>query len=58
VASSKAPAYAFNFVDQIVTFLEEGCKPGDHIVIMSNGGFDGIHEKLLSALDHGPSKPF
>ena len=25
-------------------------KPGDHILIMSNGGFGGIHEKILSAL--------
>jgi len=24
---------------------------GDHIVIMSNGGFGGIHEKLLIAFD-------
>ena len=25
-------------------------RPGDHIVCMSNGGFGGIHEKLLAAL--------
>ncbi len=25
-------------------------KPGDHMVIMSNGGFGGIHDKLLSRL--------
>ena len=25
-------------------------KPGDHIVIMSNGGFDGLQNKLLTAL--------
>jgi UDP-N-acetylmuramate: L-alanyl-gamma-D-glutamyl-meso-diaminopimelate ligase len=25
-------------------------KPGDHILVMSNGGFGGIHEKLLSRL--------
>lgn len=24
--------------------------PGDHVVIMSNGGFNGIHEKLLARL--------
>lgn len=24
--------------------------PGDHIVIMSNGGFEGIHEKLQTSL--------
>jgi len=51
VSDSRTPAYAFNEVEQIITFLEEGCRPGDHIVIMSNGGFEGIHDKLLSALD-------
>jgi len=55
LAESKVSAYAFSDVDQIVTFLEENSIPGDHIVIMSNGGFGGIHEKLLQALQHGPS---
>jgi UDP-N-acetylmuramate: L-alanyl-gamma-D-glutamyl-meso-diaminopimelate ligase len=55
LAESKVPGYAFSDVDQIVTFLEENSVPGDHIVIMSNGGFGGIHEKLLQALQHGPS---
>ncbi|MCV6626580.1 MAG: UDP-N-acetylmuramate:L-alanyl-gamma-D-glutamyl-meso-diaminopimelate ligase [Cellvibrionaceae bacterium] len=27
--------------------------PGSHIVIMSNGGFGGIHQKLLERLQHG-----
>ena len=52
---SKAPGYAFSEVDQIVDFLEESSQSGDHIVIMSNGGFGGIHEKLLQALSHGPA---
>ncbi|MDP6653900.1 MAG: UDP-N-acetylmuramate:L-alanyl-gamma-D-glutamyl-meso-diaminopimelate ligase [Gammaproteobacteria bacterium] len=55
LAESKVPAYAFSDVDQIVAFLEENSIPGDHIVIMSNGDFGGIHEKLLQALQHGPS---
>ncbi len=24
--------------------------PGDHILVMSNGGFGGLHDKLLTAL--------
>ncbi len=55
IAESKAPGYAFTEVDEIVQFLEENSRPGDHIVIMSNGSFGGIHEKLLNALDHSPS---
>jgi UDP-N-acetylmuramate: L-alanyl-gamma-D-glutamyl-meso-diaminopimelate ligase len=25
-------------------------RPGDHVLVMSNGGFGGIHEKLLARL--------
>jgi UDP-N-acetylmuramate: L-alanyl-gamma-D-glutamyl-meso-diaminopimelate ligase len=25
-------------------------RPGDQVLVMSNGGFGGIHEKLLAAL--------
>ena len=36
--------------NEIVSHLETIVKPGDVIIVMSNGGFDGIHEKLLSML--------
>lgn len=45
------PTRVFNNVDQIINYLLETCQPGDHIVCMSNHHFDGIHEKLLAALD-------
>ena len=54
--NSDTPAYAFDDVEAIVTFLEESCVAGDHIVIMSNGGFGGIHQKLLKALSYGPDR--
>ena len=54
VADSEVPAYAFTEVDQIVDFLKENSQVGDHIVVMSNGGFGGIHEKLLIALGKSP----
>lgn len=44
------PAQASNSVDDIVKSLVEETKPGDHILVMSNGGFEGIHTKLLQAL--------
>jgi UDP-N-acetylmuramate: L-alanyl-gamma-D-glutamyl-meso-diaminopimelate ligase len=28
----------------------KAAKPGNHVLCMSNGGFGGIHEKLLAAL--------
>ena len=37
-------------VDTIVKHVSAEAKPGDLIVVMSNGGFGGIHGKLLEAL--------
>ena len=37
-------------VDQLVTQVVAAARPGDHVVCMSNGGFGGIHGKLLAAL--------
>jgi aspartate aminotransferase-like enzyme len=37
-------------VDDIVAHLEEISRPGDTVLIMSNGAFGNIWEKLLSAL--------
>ncbi len=40
-------------VEAIVDRVAAGAQPGDVVVIMSNGGFGGIHEKLLAALSKG-----
>jgi len=37
-------------VDDIVLQLAQHSEAGDHIVVMSNGGFGGIHQKILDAL--------
>jgi UDP-N-acetylmuramate: L-alanyl-gamma-D-glutamyl-meso-diaminopimelate ligase len=37
-------------VDEIVAQLGRDLRPGDRVVILSNGGFGGIHEKLLAAV--------
>jgi UDP-N-acetylmuramate: L-alanyl-gamma-D-glutamyl-meso-diaminopimelate ligase len=34
----------------IVHLIAAEARPGDMVVVMSNGGFDGIHDKLLAAL--------
>lgn len=36
--------------DQLLSTIAAEAKPGDHVLVMSNGGFNGIHEKLLKAL--------
>jgi UDP-N-acetylmuramate: L-alanyl-gamma-D-glutamyl-meso-diaminopimelate ligase len=37
-------------IDDIVTTIAQEHRPGDLVVLMSNGGFGGIHHKLLQAL--------
>jgi UDP-N-acetylmuramate: L-alanyl-gamma-D-glutamyl-meso-diaminopimelate ligase len=37
-------------IEQLVTQVKAAAKPGDHILCMSNGGFGGVHGKLLAAL--------
>ena len=37
-------------LEQLVTTLGETLVSGDHVLIMSNGGFGGIHKKLLERL--------
>lgn len=38
----------------IVARLKAECRAGDVILVFSNGGFDGIHDKLLAALGSDP----
>jgi UDP-N-acetylmuramate: L-alanyl-gamma-D-glutamyl-meso-diaminopimelate ligase len=37
---------------QIIEYLVHNSQPGDQIVIMSNGGFDNIHQRLIQALSN------
>jgi UDP-N-acetylmuramate: L-alanyl-gamma-D-glutamyl-meso-diaminopimelate ligase len=37
-------------VEDLVAAIVREARPGDHVLVMSNGGFGGIHEKLLTAL--------
>ncbi|WP_413293870.1 UDP-N-acetylmuramate:L-alanyl-gamma-D-glutamyl-meso-diaminopimelate ligase [Bdellovibrio sp. HCB185ZH] len=49
--ASGVTAEDFDGADQIVTALKARAKRGDVILIMSNGGFDGIYTKLMKALE-------
>ena len=44
------PAHSFADADAIVDHLAPELREGDVVAIMSNGGFGGIHEKLLGSL--------
>ncbi len=37
-------------VESLVRGIASGAAAGDHILVMSNGGFGGLHDKLLAAL--------
>jgi len=45
-----AQAQVHEGVDALVAAIVKAARPGDHVLCMSNGGFGGIHEKLLAAL--------
>jgi UDP-N-acetylmuramate: L-alanyl-gamma-D-glutamyl-meso-diaminopimelate ligase len=46
-----ARAAAFNNIDTLVAAVAKVARPGDQVLAMSNGGFGGIHNKLLLALE-------
>jgi UDP-N-acetylmuramate: L-alanyl-gamma-D-glutamyl-meso-diaminopimelate ligase len=43
-------AHSFDQLDYMVKAIVQAAQPGDHILVMSNGGFGGVHQKLLEAL--------
>jgi UDP-N-acetylmuramate: L-alanyl-gamma-D-glutamyl-meso-diaminopimelate ligase len=43
-------AFFFADTDEMIRFLVDQSRPGDVLLIMSNGGFDNIHERLLALL--------
>ncbi len=50
VAHSAVPVRCCHNVADIISEVCAQAQAGDHIVIMSNGGFDNIHQRLLDAL--------
>ncbi len=51
VSESPVPASVWSDIDEMIEALAASVVPGDAIVVMSNGGFGGIHEKLLARLE-------
>ncbi|KEA65517.1 UDP-N-acetylmuramate:L-alanyl-gamma-D-glutamyl- meso-diaminopimelate ligase [Marinobacterium lacunae] len=50
VSQSGNPASLHSDLDALIDTLAQDAVSGSHIVIMSNGGFGGIHHKLLERL--------
>jgi UDP-N-acetylmuramate: L-alanyl-gamma-D-glutamyl-meso-diaminopimelate ligase len=51
LAALKQPARIRTSVDDVLDAVVSLAQPGDHVLIMSNGGFGGIHQRLLIALN-------
>jgi UDP-N-acetylmuramate: L-alanyl-gamma-D-glutamyl-meso-diaminopimelate ligase len=37
-------------LEDLVTAVAAEARPGDQVLVMSNGGFGGVHDKLLARL--------
>jgi len=56
IAKQGKPAFALANAAEIIEHLRPQLRAGDVLAIMSNGGFDGIHEKLLAVLKEVDSR--
>jgi UDP-N-acetylmuramate: L-alanyl-gamma-D-glutamyl-meso-diaminopimelate ligase len=45
-----ARGHASLSIESLLQQLDGALRPGDHVLIMSNGGFGGLHTRLLAAL--------
>jgi len=45
-----AKAAVFGDLEALVSAIAAEARPGDHVLVMSNGGFGGIHDKILRRL--------
>ena len=50
ISASVVPARIASSLEKLVIELKSSLKSGDHVVIMSNGGFGGVHQMLTQAL--------
>ena len=53
IEKSPVPATLASDIDDLVSQVAAEVRPGDRVVIMSNGSFGGIHHKLLARLEAG-----
>jgi len=52
-----AKARVFDEVEAIVSALGQTVREGDQLLVMSNGGFEGIHQRLLDRLQANQERP-
>lgn len=54
VANASVPTHVCNALDDIIAGVVALAEPDTQVVIMSNGGFGGIHNQLIEALESKP----
>jgi len=50
VTQSAVPVTVYSSTDKIIDAVKSKVSSGDHVLIMSNGGFEAIHQRMLDAL--------
>ena len=53
IAALRGDGRAVADADALLAALADGVRPGDHVVFMSNGGFDGAPRRFFATLDTG-----
>lgn len=56
VVDASRAAQLVSSVDEMIEVCLQQVEPGSHVVVMSNGGFGGIHQKLLARLRAGAAQ--
>jgi UDP-N-acetylmuramate: L-alanyl-gamma-D-glutamyl-meso-diaminopimelate ligase len=56
ISADGKPAAYLATVDEIIAHVSKEARPGDVVTVFSNGGFGGIHDKLLAAF-HSAANP-
>ena len=51
VEGSARPTAVYSAIDELVAATAGAVGPGDTVVIMSNGGFNQFHERLIAFLE-------
>lgn len=50
IAASSVASERYDNIDLLIQAVLKSCEPNTHIVIMSNGGFGGVHTRLIDQL--------
>jgi UDP-N-acetylmuramate: L-alanyl-gamma-D-glutamyl-meso-diaminopimelate ligase len=50
MTNAPIPVTVYHSIEDIITNVANTAQAGDTVVIMSNGGFNGIHQKIIKAL--------